>query len=138
MAIEIRESLDGWLEHGRFAVQSSRTPGATCWSASAFGATPVVLWDAREFAGALDALLGDPTLGTTLGRHGRTYYQRHYNWPVIERHYLDMFERLGSEPFRASMEPLPGWWERRRRVLPPAAEVVDALPSGPVLVGAHA
>jgi glycosyltransferase involved in cell wall biosynthesis len=94
--------------------------------------------DAREFAGALDALLGDPTLGATLGRHGRTYYQRHYNWPVIERHYLDMFERLGSEPFRARMEPLPGWWERRRRVLPPAAEAVDALPSGPVLVGAHA
>ena len=89
--------------------------------------------DAREFAGALDALLGDPTLGATLGRHGRTYYQRHYNWPVIERHYLDMFERLGSESFRARMEPLPGWWERRRRVLPPAAEVVDALPSGPVL-----
>jgi len=94
--------------------------------------------DAREFAGALDALLGDPTLGATLGRHGRTYYQRHYNWPVIERHYLDMFERLGSEPSRVRMEPLPGWWERRRRVLPPAAEVVDALPSGPVLVGAHA
>ena len=94
--------------------------------------------DAREFAGALDAVLGDATLGTTLGRHGRTYYQRHYNWPVIVRQYLDMFERLSAEPRRAAMEPLPGWWERRRRVLPPAAEVVDALPSGPVLVGAHA
>ena len=94
--------------------------------------------DVREFAGALDALLGDPTLGATLGRHGRTYYQRHYDWPVIERQYLDMFERLASEPRRAAMEPLPGWWQRRRRVLPPAAEVVDALPSGPVLVGVHA
>ena len=94
--------------------------------------------DVREFAGALDALLGDPTLGATLGRHGRTYYQRYYNWPVIERQYLDMFERLASEPRHVAMEPLPGWWERRRRVLPPAAEVVDALPSGPVLAGAHA
>ena len=94
--------------------------------------------DAREFAGALDALLVDETLGTTLGRHGRTYYQRYYNWPVIVRQYLDMFQRLAAEPRRAAMEPLPGWWERRRRVLPPAAEVVGALPSGPVLVGAHA
>ena len=94
--------------------------------------------DAREFAGALDALLDDPTLGKTLGRHGRAYYQRYYNWPVIERQYLDMFERLLSEPRRAALAPLPGWWERRRRVLPPAAEVVDALPSGPVLVGAQA
>ena len=94
--------------------------------------------DGREFAGALDALLGDPTLATTLGRHGRTYYDRYYNWSVIVRQYLDMFERLAAEPRRAAMEPLPGWWERRRRVLPPAVEVVDALPSGPILVGAHA
>jgi glycosyltransferase involved in cell wall biosynthesis len=94
--------------------------------------------DVREFSGALDALLGDSTLGTTLGRHGRTYYHRYYNWPVIERQYLDMFQRLSSEPRRVVMEPLPGWWERRRRVLPPAAEVVNALPSGPVLVGVHA
>jgi glycosyltransferase involved in cell wall biosynthesis len=94
--------------------------------------------DVREFAGALDALVGDPTLATTLGRHGRTYYDRYYNWSVIVRQYLDMFERLAAEPRRAAMEPLPGWWERRRRVLPPGAEVVDALPSGPILVGAHA
>ena len=93
--------------------------------------------DAREFAGTLDALLDDPALGATLGRNGHAYYQRHYNWPVIERQYLDMFERLAAEPSRAAMEPLPGWWERRRRVLPPAAAVVDALPAGPVLVEAR-
>jgi hypothetical protein len=30
------------------------------------------------------------------------------------------------------MEPMPGWRERRRRVLPPAAHVVDRLPSGAI------
>jgi hypothetical protein len=49
-----------------------------------------------------------------------------------------MFERLAAEPPRALMEPLPGWWERRRRVLPPGAAVVEALPAGPVLVRANA
>jgi hypothetical protein len=36
------------------------------------------------------------------------------------------------------VEPLPGWLARRRRVLPPAADVVAALPTGPVLQEAHA
>ena len=94
--------------------------------------------DAREFAATLDALLGDPALADRLGSNGRTYYERHYNWSVVERQYLEMFERLAAESPRAVMEPLPGWWERRRRVLPPGAAVVEALPAGPVLVGANA
>ncbi len=94
--------------------------------------------DAREFAATLDTLLGNPALAARLGRNGRAYYERHYNWEVVERQYLGMFERLRSEPPRMAMEPLPGWWERRRRILPPAAEVVAELPAGPVLPGARA
>ncbi len=93
--------------------------------------------DAREFGGTLDTLLGDPALAARLGSNGRAYYGRHYNWDVVERQYLDMFERLRAEPPR-TMEPPPGWWERRRRMLPPAAEVVARLPAGPVLAGARA
>ncbi len=89
--------------------------------------------DAREFTGTLDTLLGDPVLAASLGRNGRAYYERHYNWAVIERQYLEMFERLASEPPRSAMEPLPGWFGRRRRVLTPAADVVAALQPGPVL-----
>jgi glycosyltransferase involved in cell wall biosynthesis len=88
--------------------------------------------DAREFAAALDTLLDDPALGAALGRNGRAYFERHYTWPVIERKYLDMFERLTAEPPRHSMEPLPGWLARRRRTRPPAAEVVERLPAGAV------
>jgi glycosyltransferase involved in cell wall biosynthesis len=87
--------------------------------------------DAAEFGGALAAILDDPSLAAALGRAGREYFQRHYSWPVIERKYLDMFARLASEPARP-MEPLPGWLERRRKYLRPAAEVVEGLPAGPV------
>ncbi|HEY6361048.1 MAG TPA: glycosyltransferase family 4 protein [Vicinamibacterales bacterium] len=87
----------------------------------------------REFTATLDALLGDRALAANLGRNGQAYYQRHYNWSVIERQYLAMFERLASGPPPPPMEQLPGWFERRRRVVPPAAVVVAALPAGPVL-----
>lgn len=89
--------------------------------------------NAAEFAGAVDTLLRDAPLGQALGRNGRKYFERHYAWPVIERKYLDMFDRLTSEPPAHAMEPLPGWLARRRRILAPAAEVMSAVPSGPAL-----
>ncbi|MSO30644.1 MAG: glycosyltransferase [Acidobacteria bacterium] len=89
--------------------------------------------NAAEFAGALDALLDDPPLANALGRNGRDYFTRHYSWPVIERKYLEMFERLASEPASRTMDPLPGWLARRRRTLAPASDVVADAPAGPVL-----
>lgn len=88
--------------------------------------------DALEFAGALGAIVDNPALGAALGRNGREYFLRHYSWPVIERKYLDMFDRLRSEPAR-TMEPFPGWFARRTQNLPPAAAVVDSLPAGPAM-----
>ncbi len=62
---------------------------------------------------------------------------RHYAWPVIERKYLDMFERLSKqdagEMARRPAPELPGWWGRRQKTLPPAREVLQGLPSGPAL-----
>jgi hypothetical protein len=52
---------------------------------------------------------------------------------VIERKYLEMFDRLGREPSPAPLEPLPGFFARRTRTLPPARDVMNAAPSGPVL-----
>ncbi len=91
--------------------------------------------DSIEFAGALDRILSDRSLASTLGANGRGYYERHYAWPVIERKYLEMFARLDDErasDARNSMEPLPGWWARRRATVPPAADVVRAAPAGAV------
>jgi len=73
-----------------------------------------------------------------LGRHGRQYYDQHYSWPVIERKYLDMFERLRSTPPPHTMEPLPGWFARRRRTAPPAEDVVGRLPAGPAVTRRNA
>lgn len=88
----------------------------------------------EEFAATLQVLETDRGLNAALGRNGREYFRRHYAWPVIERKYVDMFDRLRREPPRRRMESLPGWWARRRRVLPPARQVVDRAPSGPVVV----
>ena len=92
---------------------------------------------AAEFGGTLDALLDQPALATRLGANGRDYFVQHYSWPVIERKYTDMFERLAAEPRSArGMEPLPGWLARRKRNLPAAARVLDRLPSGATLARA--
>jgi hypothetical protein len=90
-----------------------------------------------EFAEALYALEATGPLNAILGRNGREYCRQHYAWPVVERKYLDMFERLTREqPSGATSapEPLPGWFARRRRSVPPAVELLARLPSGPVIV----
>jgi hypothetical protein len=61
---------------------------------------------------------------------------------VIERKYLEMFDRLKKElppkelpPKGGSrgMEPLPGWFARHRRDLRPSREVLATIPQGPAL-----
>jgi glycosyltransferase involved in cell wall biosynthesis len=97
--------------------------------------------NAAEFAGTIDALLDDGALGARLGQNGRDYFAQHYSWPVIEQKYMEMFRHLAAESRQQRMEPLPGWLARRTRRLPPAANVVAALPSGPAVsrpAGAHA
>jgi hypothetical protein len=85
----------------------------------------------EEFAETLYALESNGPLHARLGHNGRTYFARHYAWPVIERKYLDMLERLKAARDRvARMEPLPGWWARRRRDLPPASELLRGIPTG--------
>jgi glycosyltransferase involved in cell wall biosynthesis len=87
--------------------------------------------NARDFAAALDRLLDDAPLAEALGNHGRAYFAQHYSWPVIEQKYLGMFDRLASAPARGRMEPLPGWFARRRPTIPAALDVLAGLPSGP-------
>jgi glycosyltransferase involved in cell wall biosynthesis len=87
--------------------------------------------NAGDFAAALDRLLDDRVLAEAMGGNGRDYFERHYSWPVIERKYLEMFERLASTPMQRSMEPLPGWFARRRPTVPAALDVLASLPSGP-------
>ena len=85
-----------------------------------------------EFAEALRAIDTTPSLQGALGRNGRTFFVRHYAWPVITRKYTDMLEQLSREREPGSrMEPMPGWLARRRRNLVPANSVVKQLPVGP-------
>ena len=88
----------------------------------------------EEFAETLYSLESNGPLHARLGRNGRDYFLRHYAWPVIERKYLEMFDRLKREDAagaaRKTIEPLPGWLARRRRDLEPASAVLARIPSG--------
>jgi glycosyltransferase involved in cell wall biosynthesis len=87
----------------------------------------------EEFAEALYALEATGPLGDLLGRNGREFFRRHYTWPVIERKYLEMFERLKRDPSPPPMDPLPGFFGRRRRSIAAARSIVEKAPAGPVV-----
>ena len=90
----------------------------------------------EEFVEALYALESNGPLNARLGRNGREYFKRHYAWPVIERKYLEMFQQLKRErPPEGGrrIEPLPGWFARHRRDLPPAEGVLEQIPAGPAV-----
>ena len=89
-----------------------------------------------EFIEALNAIERNRWLSAALGRNGRHFFREHYEWPVIERKYLDMFDRLSKEgPSSRTMDPVPGWFSRRRQELPPSGEALAALPTGPSVAG---
>jgi glycosyltransferase involved in cell wall biosynthesis len=90
---------------------------------------------AAEFVETLTAIEKHRWLNTSLGRNGRQFFRDNYDWPVIERKYLDMFTRLQSAAAPPAAEHLPGWIDRRRDNLPPAKEVLATLPVGPALAG---
>jgi glycosyltransferase involved in cell wall biosynthesis len=88
-----------------------------------------------EFAEALHAITSARALRQSMGENGRTYFRSHYAWPVIERKYLDMLDRLTREQdkHRRGMEPLPGIIARRRRTERPATHVLADVPIGAVV-----
>ncbi|HSK11084.1 MAG TPA: glycosyltransferase family 4 protein [Vicinamibacterales bacterium] len=91
----------------------------------------------EEFAESLSWIVRRPQIAAALGANGREYFRRTYAWPVVERKYLDMFDRLRREGAgaRSSEWPpaLPGWFARRRPTLPPAASVLERVPAGAVI-----
>jgi glycosyltransferase involved in cell wall biosynthesis len=93
-------------------------------------------YDGRmEFVEALAAIEHNRWIAAALGRNGRRFFREHYDWSVVERKYLEMLRRLSDEPADQGIEPLPGWFERRRRSCPPAEDVVARLPAGPAVSG---
>jgi glycosyltransferase involved in cell wall biosynthesis len=88
---------------------------------------------AMEFTETLRTIEQNRWLSASLGRNGRQFFREHYDWPVIERKYLEMLDQLSKEPASGAIDPLPGWIDRRRQDCPPGAEVVAALPVGPRL-----
>ena len=87
----------------------------------------------EEFVETLYSLESNGPLHARLGHNGREYFRQHYVWPVIERKYLEMLERLRQAGPSRTIEPLPGWVARRKRDLPAAQAVLAQLPAGAVV-----
>jgi glycosyltransferase involved in cell wall biosynthesis len=92
---------------------------------------------AAEFVETLRAISESRRLNAAFGANGRTFFQQHYAWQVIEQKYLDILAQLKDEDTsgipRMGMDPEPGWFAKRRTVLRPANDVLAELPFGPVL-----
>jgi len=89
----------------------------------------------EEFSETLHVIEHDSQLRTELGRNGRSYYQRHYNWSIVEHKWLRMLEQLKRDDqttVNKSIEPLPGWLNRHRRLVKPAEDILRLIPTGPV------
>jgi hypothetical protein len=86
-----------------------------------------------EFVETLSAMERHRWLSASLGRNGRQFFRENYDWSVIERKYLDMFERLKAKPPSHAGSAAPGWSDRRRQDVPPAREILAMLPKGPAL-----
>jgi glycosyltransferase involved in cell wall biosynthesis len=88
-----------------------------------------------EFAEALYAIASSHSLRHMLGQNGRAYFRRHYAWPVIERKYLDTLDRIARDGISRApaLEPLPGFFARRRAGVPAASDVLATVPAGPSL-----
>jgi glycosyltransferase involved in cell wall biosynthesis len=84
-----------------------------------------------EFVESLRAIEHNRWLAASLGKNGRQYYRDHYDWPVIERKYLEMIDRLSKSVASKTIDPIPGWFGRQKVECPPGSQVVAALPSGP-------
>jgi len=89
----------------------------------------------EDFVETLYSLESNGPLHHRLGQNGREFFRRNYAWPVIERKYLEMFQRLDRETAPPPIAPLPGWLARRRASLPAAESVLAGIPSGAVIEG---
>ena len=91
-------ALEAWALAGRCRQRALRRPGRPV---PAQQRGPVLCRRRASSPARSTRCSTTPALAAALGRNGRAYFERHYGWPVIERKYLDMFERLASEPPRA-------------------------------------
>jgi len=55
-----------------------------------------------EFREGLSLLLDSPRLRHRLGENGKKYFDANYTWPIIERKYLAILDKLEKEKERAA------------------------------------
>jgi glycosyltransferase involved in cell wall biosynthesis len=86
-----------------------------------------------EFVEALRTLEANRWVSQGLGRNGRLFFRENYDWPIIERKYLEMLKRLSTQGSFSGMAPLPGWLSRREQNCAAGVDVLVKIPQGPSL-----
>lgn len=86
-----------------------------------------------EFVESLRAIEHNKWVAGSLGKNGRQYFRDYYDWPVIEKKYLDMIDRLSKAAPLRTREAAAGWFERQKVNCPAGADVVAAVPAGPTI-----
>jgi hypothetical protein len=118
---------------GRLASPSSPTRDATCCSASACAATRgCTTLTPMNSPRCSDTLLDDAPSRARLGAMAAVL-RAELQLAVIERKYLDMFTLLSSNRRATAWRSCRAGSGVAQRSLRPAAQVLDELPSGPVV-----
>lgn len=86
-----------------------------------------------EFVESLRAIEHNKWVAGSLGKNGRQYFRDYYDWPVIEKKYLEMIDRLSKSSALRTAEAAAGWFERQKVNCPAGADVVAAVPAGPTI-----
>jgi hypothetical protein len=82
---------------------------------------------------SLRAIEHNKWVAGSLGKNGRQYYRDHYDWPVIEKKYVEMIDRLSKSSPLKTTEATAGWFERQKVNCAAGADVVAAVPAGPTI-----
>ncbi len=136
-ALVLRKPLDGDARGmGASDARCSPTGAATCCVVRWSGAGPGCITRAtpssrKRFVRSKRTRRSGPRSDGT----DEAYFRDNYTWPIVERKYLDMLNRLAEDDAAGrqppDIEPLPGWFARRRPTLAPSREIVDRVPIGP-------
>ncbi len=86
--------------------------------------------DDREFAAAVDVLRERPGLRDALGRQGRQYVERRFNWAAVIARYLDVLRRWGLDPSAFRRPEAPAVHLPPRRGAAAAHQLVTAFRPG--------
>ena len=113
-AVVLRKPVDGRARGvGAGQAGARQRAAATCWGQCVRSNAGLYYESYARVRRNVARDLREPPSSDAFGGNGREFFQPHYAWPVIERKYLDMFERLKAPAEgRSSRDGAAAWLVR--------------------------